>query len=91
MGKIYRLREERNYMKQQLEMLESQKKIEMVSIGVGHNAEQERLEEQMQDELIKLIEESKVKSKSSVINTLPEVEIVPMQTDEVNDLMAING
>lgn len=59
-------------------------------MGVGINTEQDTLQEHMRDELLRLIEDSKLKSRPSEAAEEPAVEVAPLGTDEVQDLMEIN-
>lgn len=80
MDKIYRLRQERNNFKKIVEELETKKTT--TSIGINTNDFQEGGSAILREELIKLIEDSGIKSKA--------IQIMPIATDEVNDLMGLN-
>lgn len=87
MGKIYKLREERNELRQHLkeqrgEGKERGKEGKEGGVGVGVNTEEDLQQEQMQEELFKLINDSKMKSMPSEILE-PAVEVSPLPTENI--------
>lgn len=87
MGKIYRLREERNQLKRELEGHKANT-VEKINIGVGINFEEE-MQEKMREELLKLIQDSKIKMKSKEAESIPEIEVTPIDTEEIRNLMGL--
>lgn len=79
MGKIYRLREERNQLKREVEGYK-QKTVDRISIGVGVNFEEE-VQEKMREELMRLIQDSKIKMKSKEAEQISVIELAPIDTE----------
>lgn len=62
--------------------------MERISIGVGNNYEEE-MQEKMREELQKLIQDSKIKMKSKEAESIPEMEVAPIDTEEMRNLMGL--